>query len=203
MSSGAHGSNNTITDQLLRQGGGGVLEGAASTTTLNRPPPASQQQCCASGAPMAHTTLDERRNSNPPASVSSLRPAVPAPSTTRQAPIVTSNVFGPSESRLGICYGCSGSPSFGGKVEPSPNAREYGSAVLNIEHSPTNPSYSPSFPIAGCIWNSHAITVSGLHHFRTVGRHARTALVAPSKIPPPAESSTQSSLHHPEGSPHG
>src|SRR5260370_1789225 len=101
-----------------------------------------EQQVFSSVLPCT-TTLDEIRRLEPSGIVLS---GGPSSVYDPQAPKCDVNVLALGIPVLGICYGMQWlTHHLGGKVEPA-ERREYGSAVLNIENTATNPSYSPSSP---------------------------------------------------------
>src|SRR6267378_1374353 len=134
-----------------------------------------EQQVFSSVLPCT-TTLDEIRKLEPSGIVLS---GGPSSVYDPQAPNCDVNVLALGIPVLGICYGMQWlTHHLGGKVEPA-ERREYGSAVLNIEHTTHKSELFAEFPESLRIWNSHGDHVVGLPPgFRTVGRtHSAVAAV--------------------------
>src|SRR5713226_3797234 len=134
-----------------------------------------EQQVFSSVLPCT-TTLDEIRKLEPSGIVLS---GGPSSVYDPQAPKCDVNVLALGIPVLGICYGMQWlTHHLGGKVEPA-ERREYGSAVLNIEHTTHKSELFAEFPDSLRIWNSHGDHVVGLPPgFRTVGRtHSAVAAV--------------------------
>jgi GMP synthase (glutamine-hydrolysing) len=134
-----------------------------------------EQQVFSSVLPCT-TSLDEIRKLEPSGIVLS---GGPSSVYDPQAPKCDVNVLALGIPVLGICYGMQWlTHHLGGKVEPA-ERREYGSAVLNIEHTTHKSELFAEFPESLRIWNSHGDHVVGLPPgFRTVGRtHSAVAAV--------------------------
>jgi len=103
-----------------------------------------EQQVFSSVLPCT-TTLDEIRKLEPSGIILS---GGPSSVYDPQAPNCDVNVLALGIPVLGICYGMQWlTHHLGGKVEPA-ERREYGSAVLNIEHTTHKSELFAEFPLA-------------------------------------------------------